>query len=237
MNRNSEAAILGALIAIGLTLLGVFTFRGIQQAKALDRSVTVKGLAEREQPADIVIWPIRFNEAANDLVALSTNIQKKSALVVDFLKAGGFSDEEITQTAPSIIDRHAQGYGDSDRLAFRYTGSAVITLYSKKVEAARKAMSGLADLGKLGIAVTGEEYGSRPEYLFSGLNEIKPAMIEEATKNAREVAEKFAADSRSRLGKIKTAQQGQFSIEDRDSTTPHIKKIRVVSTVTYYLSD
>ena len=74
-------------------------------------------------------------------------------------------------------------------------------------------------------------------FIFSKLNDLKPEMIEEATKNARAVAEKFAEDSKSRLGKIKSASQGQFSVEDRDSSTPHIKQVRVVSTVEYYLSD
>lgn len=98
-------------------------------------------------------------------------------------------------------------------------------------------MQKLVELGKLGIAITGETYESKTQFLFTKLTEIKPGMIEEATKNAREAAEKFAQDSKSRLGKIKKASQGQFSIEDRDSNTPHIKKVRVVSTVEYYLTD
>ena len=88
-----------------------------------------------------------------------------------------------------------------------------------------------------GIAFGGDDSGQRTEYIFTKLNDIKPAMIEEATQNARSVAEKFAADSQSRLGKIKTANQGLFSIEDRDSNTPYLKKVRVVSTVDYYLAD
>ena len=84
---------------------------------------------------------------------------------------------------------------------------------------------------------TGNDYQGRTEYLFTRLNDVKPEMIEEATTKAREVAEKFAQDSQSKLGKIKRASQGQFSINDRDRQNPHIKKIRVVSTVEYYLSD
>lgn len=98
-------------------------------------------------------------------------------------------------------------------------------------------MQTLSDLGQKGIAFSGEDYEVRTNYLFTQLNELKPAMIEEATKNARAVAEKFAQDSKSRLGKIKSAFQGQFTIENRDNSTPYIKKIRVVSTVEYYLSD
>lgn len=98
-------------------------------------------------------------------------------------------------------------------------------------------MSRLSELGKEGIVFTGGNYGSQPEYLFTRLNDVKPEMIEEATRKAREVAEKFATDSESKLGKIKRASQGQFSISTRDRNNPHIKKVRVVSTVEYYLSD
>jgi hypothetical protein len=93
------------------------------------------------------------------------------------------------------------------------------------------------ELGKQGIAISGGDYQSKPVFIFKKLNELKPVMIEEATKNARAVAEKFARDSNSKLGKIKSASQGEFSIEDRDSNTPYIKQVRVVSTVEYYLSD
>ena len=112
-----------------------------------------------------------------------------------------------------------------------------VTVYSTDVEGVRKVMGRLVDLGKQGIALTGGDYQNQTEYLFTRLNEVKPKMIEEATTKAREVAEKFAADSRSRLGKIKQARQGQFSIAERDKNNPHIKKVRVVSTIEYYLSD
>ena len=98
-------------------------------------------------------------------------------------------------------------------------------------------MKNLVELGKQGIAISGQDYNAKTEFLFTKLNEIKPEMVEEATKNAREVAERFAKDSKSRLGKIKRAKQGQFSIKDRDRNTPYIKKVRIVSTVEYYLSD
>ncbi len=235
--RITEAAILGVFICVGLILLGVFASHGVVRLRSLDRVVTVKGLSELDVPADTAIWPVKFSEAGNNLTSLYTDIQKKNALVVTFLKENGFDDEEITVDVPSITDRQAQGYVSSDGSEFRYYGSSVITVYSTNVDGVRRAMSRMADLGKQGIAISGQDYGSRTEFLFTGLNDIKPGMIEEATRNAREVAEKFAADSQSRLGKIRTAQQGQFSINDRDSTTPHIKKVRVVSTITYYLSD
>ena len=152
------------------------------------------------------------------------------------MRDNGFSDAEISVSSPSIVDRQAQGY-DSSRIQFRYSADVTISVYSPRVDQVRETMKKLLDLGKKGIAITGQEYDAKTEYLFMGLNRIKPEMIEEATKNAREVAEKFAKDSNSRLGKIRRASQGQFSITDRDSNTSHIKRVRVVSTIEYQLSD
>jgi uncharacterized protein len=233
-----SAFILGALICAGLALLGYFISGGIVHIKSLERTVTVKGLSEREIPADIAIWPINFNEAENDLNQLFSNIESKNALVVNFLKEKGFEDGEFSISAPSITDRFAQGYVDTGKIPFRYAGTSTITVYTKKVDGVINALKSLIVLGKFGIVISTDEYNApKTEFLFTNLNSIKPAMIEEATQNAREVAEKFATDSKSKLGKIKTASQGQFSIDNRDSNTPHIKKIRVVSTVEYYLSD
>lgn len=158
-------------------------------------------------------------------------------MVIEFLKAAGFSESEISVSQPAIMDRQAQSYGDTERVRFRFTAAATITVYTEKVSLVRETMTKVVDLGKQGIAISGQDYQNRTEFLFTNLNRIKPEMIEEATRNAREVAMKFATDSNSRLGRIKTASQGQFSITDRDTSTKHIKNVRVVSTVEYYLSD
>jgi len=237
-NRSTLAAlILGGFICAGLIGLGYLLSSGAVRFKTLDRSVTVKGLSEREVAATVAIWPIRFSEADNDLAGLVTAVQRKTALIIEFLKDNGFSGDEISISPPAIIDRQAQGYVDAGKVPFRYTATVAVSLYTGKVEAVRGAMAKLVELGKQGIAISGEDYQSRTEFLFTELNSIKPAMIEEATENARQVAEKFAQDSSSRLGKIRRAQQGQFSISDRDNNTPYIKKVRVVSTLEYYLSD
>ena len=237
-NRSvPAAAVLGLLLAVGLAALGYLLADGLLRFRALDRTVSVKGLAEREVPADIAIWPIKFSEPGNDLEALYARLQHDGELVRGFLRAAGFDDKEISASAPAMVDRKAQGYGNTNLIEFRYSGTATVTVYTTQIDKVRAAMQHLAELGKQGVAIAGEEYGARTEYLFTGLNDIKPAMIEEATKAAREVAEKFAHDSASRLGKIRTASQGQFSISDRDSNTPYIKKVRVVSTVEYYLAD
>ncbi|MBD3801157.1 MAG: SIMPL domain-containing protein [Campylobacterales bacterium] len=112
-----------------------------------------------------------------------------------------------------------------------------VTVYTEKIDAVRQSMREIVNLGKDGIALSGQSYEHRTQFLFTGLNSLNPSMIEEATKSARNGAGKFATDSASRLGKIKTASQGEFSITDRDSSTPYIKKVRVVSTVSCYLSD
>ena len=126
--------------------------------------------------------------------------------------------------------------GATDLLAIAEARQAV-TVYTDKIDGVRAALSEISELGKAGIVIAGDSYDNRTQYFFTKLNEIKPDMVEEATRNAREVAEKFARDSDSSVGKIKRATQGQFSIADRDQNNPHIKKVRVVSTVVYYLAD
>jgi hypothetical protein len=236
-NRIGPAFVLGLFLCAGLIGLGYWVTSGFIQVKALERSVTVKGLAEREVAADIAIWPIRFNEAGNDLVELYHSVQTHNSLVVDFLRQQGFDDTEISVSVPATVDRQAQAYANAPDIKFRYAATSTITVYSTKVDQVRNAMTQLVELGKQGLAIAGADYEARTQFLFTRLNDIKPDMIEAATRNAREVATRFAQDSDSQLGKIRRASQGQFSIDDRDSNTPHIKKVRVVSTVEYYLSD
>lgn len=231
------ALALGLAIALGLALLGYQLATAALGVKQYERSVTVKGLAEREVTADVVLWPIQFTAVGNQLENLYNLIEQQRNKINRFLVEKGVDAEEISYSSPAITDKVAQQWSGNDRAEFRYTGTQTVTVYSKQVEAVRKVMSQLADLGKQGIIFTGDNYNAQTEYIYTGLNQIKPAMIEEATRNAREVAEKFAQDSASRLGKIKRASQGQFSLSSRDSNTPHIKKVRVVSTVEYYLSD
>ncbi|HAG92826.1 MAG TPA: hypothetical protein DCL78_01810, partial [Gammaproteobacteria bacterium] len=205
--------------------------------KEYERTVTVKGLSEREYDADIVIWPIQFTEASNELEALYGALDTSSGKIKAFLRANGIDAGDITLSAPAITDKSAQQYGNTPVGQFRYTAQQTVTVYSRQIAAVRNVMSKLSELGKQGIVITRGDYQAQTEYLFTRLNEVKPEMIEEATKKAREVAGKFAEDSASTLGKIKRASQGQFSITARDNNNPHIKKVRVVSTVEYYLSD
>jgi len=236
-NDHGGALILGVFILLGLSALGYLLGNAIIEFKEYERSVIVKGLAEREYPADVVIWPIKFVVAANDLEALYQLLEQQTATITEYLQGAGVPKDEITASLPAITDKSAQRFDGATRPEFRFSAIQAVTVYSREVERVRATMSGLAALGRQGIAFIGDQYQGQVEYLFTGLNDIKPEMIEEATKKAREVAVKFAEDSDSRLGKIKRASQGQFSISPRDNNNLHIKKVRVVSTVEYYLSD
>jgi len=139
--------------------------------------------------------------------------------------------------APLVYDKLSNQYGGSQDVAFGYVINQTISVYSYKINEARKSMVLIKALGKEGTTFKANPYENRVEYIYSGLNSIKPQMFKEATLNARAAAQTFADDSQSNLGKIKNATQGQFSIYDRDKNLLHIKKVRVVSTVEYYLND
>ena len=234
MMKDSKV-ISATIIAVALVVLGLSIRSGIVAFKDLDRAVSVKGLAEREVQADKVTWPLVYKEIGNDPTDMYNTLEQKNKKVVTFLKSAGLTDEEISINPPVISDRQADNYGN-EIMNYRYKATSVITVTSSNVDKVRKLMSNQAELMKQGIAIVSEEYGSNSiQYEFTKLNEIKPEMVEEATKNARVTADKFAEDSGSSLGDIRTASQGQFSIEDRDSNTPYIKKVRVVSTIEYNL--
>lgn len=231
-NLRFEAVV----IAIGLLLLGVFIERGISSFANKDRSVNVKGLAEMEVEADKVTWPLVYKNIGNDLVGLYEQINKSNKTITQFLKGKGIEEKEISIDAPEIIDMKAERYNNQES-SYRYNVTSVITVTSDKVNLIRELISSQGELLKQGVAITSGDYRYSVQYEYTGLNKIKPQMIEEATKNARQAAEKFAEDSDSKLGKIRNAYQGQFSITDRDANTPYIKKVRVVTTIDYSLED
>ncbi len=236
-SKLKESIVLGFFIFLGLIGLGAFTAQGIVKAKSQDRTVVVKGLSEREVKANIAIWPIKFTEAGNNLAQIYDRVQEKNKIIIDFLKKNGFTDSEITISPPSIFDREAERFSSGQTKGYRYVATSVVNIYSTKVDLVLNTMKKTVELVKKGIAIQGQTYDTQPEFLFTALNRIKPEMIEEATKNARKAALKFAKDSHSKLGKIKKARQGLFTITNRDKNTPYIKKIRVVTTIEYYLTD
>ena len=233
---NTKALVLSAIIvAMGMTATGVAIRNGIVTFKDRDRCVVVKGLAEREVKANKVSWPLTFKEIGNDPAEMYGVIERKNRQVVAFLKAGGIKDNEISVNSPTISDRQANAY-NNEVMTYRYVAKSVITVTSRNLDLVRSLITKQAELMRQGIALVSEEYGTdQTKYDFTGLNEIKPAMVEEATKNARATAQKFADDSECSLNGIRNAQQGQFSIENRDENTPYIKKIRVVNTIEYSL--
>ena len=224
------------ILAIGMAVLGGQIEEGINDFVAKERVVTVKGLAEMEVPANKVTWPLMYKEVGIDLSTLYNKISNTNKTIVDFLKQKGITQEEISINAPEIIDMQAERYVGENK-TYRYNVTTVITVTSNKVDLVRDLISEQSELLKQGIAITGGDYRYNIQYDYTSLNEIKPQMIEEATKNAREAAQKFAKDSDSELGKIKRATQGQFSIDNRDANTPYIKRIRVVTTIEYSLED
>ncbi len=234
-SKNNNLA-LGIFVAIGLSLLGFFILKSVKYYKSRDRVVNVKGLSEREVKANVAIWPITFKQAGNDLSVLFSDMEKKQEMILSFLKENGFESSEISAGQLVTQDRAADAYSNQN-IRFRYITKNTITVYTNNVDLARTTMNRIGTLAKKGVALEPQDWDNRTEFIFTNLNEIKPEMVEEATAKAREVALKFAKDSDSKLGKIKSAYQGQFSIFDRDSNTPHIKKVRVVTTMEYYLVD
>ena len=236
MNMDKGKFYSGLFIMVGLVVLGMMFPRAVEKFRSYDRTVNVKGLCEKEVKADKVIWPVVYKVMANDIQSIYDQTDGSNAVIMDYLKAGGIDASEITVSVPQISDKFANEYGNNDR-AYRYIATNVITVCTDKVDNVLGLMSKQSDLLKKGIVTGGNTWENPVEFKYEGLNEIKPAMIEEATMNAREAAEQFAKDSQSRLGKIKTANQGTFTIENRDSNTPYIKKVRVVTSVTYYLKN
>lgn len=225
--------IAGVCVAIGIASVGISVKAGIDHFVDRDRVVTVKGLAERNVQADYVIWPVTFRVTGNDLSALYEKAQTQSEEIRNFLISQGIKAQDISQGTPSVQDLHADFYGNN-LPPERYRMEMAVSVATTDVDTVLKAMVNQSELIQKGVLFT-QNY--RTQFSFNGLNSIKPEMVEEATKNARSTAQKFAEDSDSELGKIRRASQGQFSIYDRDSNTPYIKRVRVVTTVEYYLKD
>ena len=224
--------IAAALIAVGIALMGLFIKAGIDNFANKDRMVTVKGLAEREVSADKVTWSIGTKVTGNDLPLLYENINIQTDKIKRFLRQNGLDEKEITVNPPSINDLEAREWGDNQK-NFRYIVNTTITVATNKVTEVNAAIFKQAELLKQGVAIE----NSSPDYEYASFQKMKPEMMAEAIKNAQKTAEQFTEASKCDLGSIQTAGQGQFEIEDRDQNTPYIKKLRVVTTITYSLND
>lgn len=228
--------IISIAFVAGCLVLGLCMVWAARAGKSFDRTVSVKGLCEKQVKADKAIWPLSFKIGGNDLTGLYSQANEMNRKVIAFLVKAGIPEGEISVKTPNIDDNRATSYNSN--ASFHYVINSVVTVCTDNVDLVLELQTKVGELIAQGVPVgTGNSWENQTIFSFNGLNDIKPEMIEEATKNARVAAEKFAKDSGSRLGKIKTASQGQFSIEDRDSNTPYIKNVRVVSSVVYYLSD
>lgn len=229
------AAVLGLLLALGLAAGGFLLARGLFAARAADRFVTVKGLSEREVPADLALWPMVFTNTGDDLGALQEEVEQDAAAIRAFLARFGFDAGEMALSAPRVTDHLAQSYG-GNQPAERYQVESTLTLRTGRIDEVRQAIQQSGDLVRAGVTLI-RSYEYNTQYLFTRLEAIKPEMIAEATRDARRAADEFASDSGSRVGGIRRAQQGYFSIEDRDPFSPEVKTVRVVTTVEYFLEE
>ncbi|MCD9030638.1 SIMPL domain-containing protein [Luteimonas sp. Y-2-2-4F] len=223
------------LVALGLIGAGWTTAQGLAKLRTADRYVTVKGSAERIVDADLVVWPLSQTVGGDDLAAVQAGLDANTATIRQFLSGAGFADDEVVVSPPRLEDRWAYSYGDS-RPPERYRYSNTVTLRTGRVAEAMAALRRSGEIVVQGVMLnTGDDGG--PEFDFTRLNDIKPELIAEATANARVAAEQFAQDSGARIGGIRSANQGVVSISDRDRGSPHVKTVRVVTTVEYFLRD
>ena len=235
INRNF--IILGIGIIIGLASLGMILRGAVVSNNEQERTITVKGLAEEEQVADVVIWPIQYTEANNQLADIYLDMERSQNKIKSFLFENGLSEDEISVSTPSVTDKAALEHNGDDNPDYRYVGKQTVTVHSEAVLKVREVMGKMEELGMEGITLAGAEQGAEAQYLVNNLNEIKPKMIEESTTEARKAAQEYAEHSESTISRIKSAEEGDLSISSDDTRHPHIKKIRLVSTVEFYLSD
>lgn len=246
----APAAVLGGCLLLGMVLGGWVLGAQIKAIKLADRYVTVKGLVERTVKSDTAIWPVSFKEAGNDLPTVFAKSEADKAAVLKFFAAQGVTPQEITVGQIQVTDKQANEYGNSQS-GPRYVVQQTVTVQSSDVDKIARAGQKTAELVQAGIVV-GSGFGQGGiRYEFTGLNALKPDMITEATRNARASADRFAADSGSQVGSIRSANQGVFSISsanegsqaaasedgapDGQADASLMKKVRVVATVDYYL--
>ena len=231
--RLTVALIAALLIGAGLTLAGWFAAQGMARLRTQDRYVVVKGSAEQMVDADLVVWPLPHSVGGNELGEVQRQLQANTETIRRFFLDAGFKPAEIVVSPPRLEDRWAYAYGDS-RPPERYRYSTTVSLRTTDVAKALEVLRRSGELVGRGVMI-GE--GSAPEFDYTRLNDIKPALIAKATAEARESAVQFAKDSGSRLGGIRSANQGVVTISDRDQSSPQVKKVRVVTTVEYFLRD
>ncbi|CUU70148.1 PUTATIVE PERIPLASMIC PROTEIN [Campylobacter hyointestinalis] len=229
MEKNNFIAISLAIVISAIIL--AFGFGGIIKD---ERSVVVKGLAQKEVKADLAIWQMSFSLGDNDLANLKKTIEEKTKIASNFLKNQGLDSKDFSVQAPTITDNSVNPYMDTQKIRYTYIAKVNLLIRTDKIEQAKKAQSNSLDLASDGIAVS-NDFDNKITFEFTKLNDIKPEMIALATKNARLAAQQFANDSGSKVGEIKKATQGLFSVENAAIGLEDIKSIRVVTQVEYQL--
>lgn len=220
------------IISAGLMMGGYLLGNGLLRAKEAERAVTVRGLAERDVTADLATWTISYSTSDTDLASAQTKVQRDTQAIVSFFEELGFPANELQPTGANVSSNTYEGVTS-------FTVRQRMALRTTDIKRAQKAVSKQFDLVRRGVML---EEGSGMAYTFTKLNTVKPAMVAEATRDARSSAEQFAKDSGTRVGAISEATQGYFTIEARDgdaggwgvSDTP-FKKVRVVTTVNFSL--
>jgi len=243
MASVDRATIPAAIVAIGLALGGLAVGSGFARARAADRYVTVKGVAEREVKANLAIWPLRVVGADNDLTTANKKVAANVEGVRQFLGRHGLDTNQVQLSDFSVTDALASEYTPERPPTNRYVVKQTMLVRSNQPDRVLAASQQVSELAAIGVVISSGngEMGNGPTFVFSGLNQLKPTMIADATARAREAAEQFAHDSHSELGGIRQANQGVFEILPRDqaagiSEESQINKVvRVVSTIDYYL--
>lgn len=229
------------LVALGLVGAGWLVGNGIIEGRQADNWVEVKGLAERDVKADLALWPIKFQVAGNDLAVIQEQVEGDLRIVQSFLNEAGFSGEEVQRQSLQVQDFGA-GYG-GNRPEERYAVIQTVLVRSNDVDQVEAVSRQLGELVAQGVVLQQDWNSAGPTYAFTRLNDIKPEMLAEATANAREAANQFAADAGANLDGIRQANQGLFVILPRDDVPGAMesqqifKTVRVVSTITYNLAE
>lgn len=237
--RNVTAAI---ILAVGAVLAAFLIGNGLKEVKTGDRYVTVKGMAEREVDADLAFWPLRYVAASDDLAQAQASIQKSREAIERFLQRNGIPREQVELQRLEVVDTAANAY-QSGPSQNRFIISQTLLVRSEAIDRVQAAAQAVSELIDAGVVLTSDYGASGPTYLFKGLNDIKPALIAEATAAARASAEQFAKDANAEIGGLRRANQGIVQILPRDQVSgmmeesQRTKIVRVVSTLDYFLVD
>jgi hypothetical protein len=240
------AIIVGVSLLAGLTLGGYFVGKGVARFKSDTRTVTVKGLVEKEVKADQAVWVLRFRRAGEDIREVQSKIRSDRDATIAFLKNQGFKDEDISRQPTQIVDKLANEYGQNKAdERFRYVVTNSLQVKTTNIDLITKALGTTDELLKSGVLLYGQGEGkANPRYVITTFNALRPQLLAEATKNARLTAQQFASDSGAQVGKIHSANQGMIQIFGSDGndesafyspTSTPLKKIRVVSTFEFEL--